>query len=74
MCFDPLVFVSALGAFGGGGISMFRRLWTLCDLEARLCDLEERPVYREGPGAVESQDPEDLSFDCPRLPHSGIWL
>lgn len=41
---------------------MLRRLWTLRDLEARLCDLEERPVYRdwEGPGAVISQDAEDL--------------
>ena len=41
---------------------MLRRLWTLRDLEARLCDLEERPVYRdwEGPGAVISQDGENL--------------
>ena len=37
---------------------MLRRLWTLCDLEARLCDLEVRPVYRDWEGAVESQ--EDL--------------
>ena len=42
-CFEPLD-LSVWEGFGGGGISMLRRLWTLRDLEARLCDLEERPV------------------------------